>query len=566
MITVPAVVLVAALAAVLVLKPWQSGGTKPPVSHRTTKAISYEPADNSGPAARAAGAQHGGQLTVLTTDSFDHLDPAQVYNFDTAAFLQLVTRSLTVVRTNSDGTGTLVGDLATDPGTDVNGDCKTWRYTIRTGIQFADGTPLTSRDVAYGIARSFDPGLSTGGYVTLQQWLAGDDDYSADYSGPGSGDAAAPGVHTPDERTLELTFPQPHCDLPYAVSLPTTAPVPDGSRPSATTIDSKPPSSGAYQVSSRSANAITLTRNPHWQAASDPVRTGDPDVIIVQLNQDPDAISSRLIADQDANQRTIAWSTTDTAAATATGRVATGSLGYNLLLALNTKRLTNLNVRKAISYAINKTTLVGESVGTDSGTVTSTLIPPGLAGNVDNPDPYPFDAAKGRALLSAAAGQQVQLTLATSSNSSREVEVREISNNLEAIGIKVTWVKLSSDDFYTAVAGSADPYDMALVTSIPDWPSGYEHLRNLFGRSPVWDVTHLSDPAIYAEFDRIDALPLDQQIAAAGPLDAKILQDTAAAVPLFTVAGSYLYGSHVGPVPVSAAAGEPDLLTAYVTG
>jgi len=160
------------------------------------------------------------------------------------------------------------------------------------------------------------------------------------------------------------------------------------------------------------------------------VRTADPDVIIVQLNQDPDVISSRLIADtgrQPAHHGVVdnrhGGGHRDRPGDDRLARIQPAAGAEH-------QRLTNLTVRKAISYAIDKATLIGESVGTDSGYVTSTLIPPGLSCNVDNPDPYPFDAAKGRALLNAPAGQQVPLTLVTSSNSTRDLEVRQIANNL----------------------------------------------------------------------------------------------------------------------------------------
>ncbi|HWB34793.1 MAG TPA: ABC transporter substrate-binding protein, partial [Rugosimonospora sp.] len=482
LVTVPALLVVAALVAVLVLKPWQTDHPEPPLGQHTTKPISYEAADNTGPAVRPAGAVHGGQLTVLTTSSFDHLDPAQVYFFDEEAFLQLVVRTLTAVRTNPDGTGTLVGDLATDPGTDVNGDCRTWRYTLRDGVQFADGTPITSHDVAYGIARSFDPDLISG-FTTLQRWLAGDD-YNAGYTGPGSGDRQPPGVHTPDERTIELTFPTPHCDLPYAASLPTTAPIPDGSQPSASTVDDKPPSSGPYQVSTHTGSTVTLTRNPHWVAATDPLRTADPDVIVLKLSQDGATMASKLIADGDADQASLAWSTTDTADARATGRTITGSLGYNLLLAINTKRVTSLDVRKGIAYAIDKNQLIGETVGTDRAEPATSVIPAGFAGYQQNPEAFPFDPARAKTLVNAPSSE-LKLTVVSSTNSERDRELTLLKNMLRPAGIYLTATQVDTTDLFSTVDDPADPYDMALVTWSPDWPSGYQQLRDMFGRQPI---------------------------------------------------------------------------------
>ncbi len=85
----------------------------------------------------------------------------------------------------------LVGDLATNPGTDVNKDCKVWEFKLRDGLKYEDGSAITSKDVAYGIARSFAPELNEGPHY-IQQWLyPGGDAYNATYKGPYDGGADA---------------------------------------------------------------------------------------------------------------------------------------------------------------------------------------------------------------------------------------------------------------------------------------------------------------------------------------------------------------------------------------
>ncbi len=54
-----------------------------------------------------------------------------------------MTRSLTTYKETlqADGTVkmTVVGDMATDTGTDVNNDCKMWKYTLKDGLKYEDG-------------------------------------------------------------------------------------------------------------------------------------------------------------------------------------------------------------------------------------------------------------------------------------------------------------------------------------------------------------------------------------------------------------------------------------------
>jgi len=80
---------------------------------------------------------------------------------------------------------TLVGDLATDTGRTTDGG-KNWTYTLRDGVAWEDGSPITSADVKYGLEREFVSGYSEGP-TYFQSWIAGTDDFGSVYSGPYAG-------------------------------------------------------------------------------------------------------------------------------------------------------------------------------------------------------------------------------------------------------------------------------------------------------------------------------------------------------------------------------------------
>ncbi len=56
----------------------------------------------------------------------------------------------------------LVGDLATEPAVPTDGG-KTWKYTLRSGVKYQDGTTVTSKDVKYAIERPFAQDVINGG-------------------------------------------------------------------------------------------------------------------------------------------------------------------------------------------------------------------------------------------------------------------------------------------------------------------------------------------------------------------------------------------------------------------
>ena len=122
-----------------------------------TGAIATDPTDSKGPAPEVPGATRGGTFHILRESKISHLDPQRAYSFAGLMGSQLYARSLTAFTDDGKGNVTLVGDLAETPGMNVNSDCKVWEFKIKDGVKFEDGTAITSKEIAYGIARSFDP-------------------------------------------------------------------------------------------------------------------------------------------------------------------------------------------------------------------------------------------------------------------------------------------------------------------------------------------------------------------------------------------------------------------------
>src|SRR5215218_498235 len=100
-----------------------------------------------------ADATKGGTVTVLTlTGLTTTLDPSEIYYTDTSSIMSgLVTRSLTQYQYDPKSKQMiLVPDLATDLG-QHNDNYTKWTFTIRPGVKFEDGTPVTAKDVAFGM-------------------------------------------------------------------------------------------------------------------------------------------------------------------------------------------------------------------------------------------------------------------------------------------------------------------------------------------------------------------------------------------------------------------------------
>ena len=113
--------------------------------------------------------------------------------------MNLTTRRLTQYRTEADGTSVLVPDLATDLG-QVSEDGLTWTFTLKDGLKYEDGSPITAEDVAYGIKRSFAVDELPGGPTYQMDYLKDGDKYKGPYQ---DGEDFA-GVEAVDEKTIEI--------------------------------------------------------------------------------------------------------------------------------------------------------------------------------------------------------------------------------------------------------------------------------------------------------------------------------------------------------------------------
>jgi peptide/nickel transport system substrate-binding protein len=539
-----------------------------------TNVIATDPARSQGPAAEVPGAEPGGTVTIIRQNRISHLDPQRVYSFAGLMNAGLISRTVTGWIDRGDGQLTLVGDLATNTGDNVDGDCTVWEFTIKDGLKFEDGTPISSKEIAYGIARSFDPDL-TGGPTYLQEWLAGAD-YDTAWDFKANKTSLPPGLTTPDAKTIRFNFDQPRCDLPFALSLPASSPVP----PAADTgvdYDNRPVSSGPYMITDHTPGVqLVLDRNPNWDPATDPIRHQYPDRFVWSFGSDSDAATNRIIADGGDDRSALAWDGVSAAMVAETvndpalqARSLTSGTPSANRLTINTERVPDLNVRQALNYAINRQGFVQTLGGPTVASPMTTIMPSGTIGYQEY-DAYPAgatgDPAKAREVL---AGATPSLVLAAGDDSYGQETAAQLKGNLEQAGFTITVKTIPADDKLDQTKKRDNPWDLWLDSWAADWPSGAAILPVLFdGRSIKAEgnsnSSQLNDDALNAEFDRIQALPPDQQAGEWGPVDQQIMTDFAPAVPLYVDEAYFLHGSKVGGLFVSSVFGSPSFVNAYV--
>jgi peptide/nickel transport system substrate-binding protein len=521
------------------------------------------------PAASKSGAQSGGTLTILTPSSTVALDPASSQNLATTS-LSLLDRRLTTWDVQPGKNAKVVPDLATNTGVSSDGG-KTWTYTLKSGIKFSDGSPITSEDIKYGIERSFSNQLQ-GGLSYHKTLLVGGNTYA----GPFTGQQLA-SIVTPNDKTIVFHLNKSFGDWPWIASMPAFTPVKQ-SNGNPAVYAKAPITSGPYKVQSiNDGTALTLVRNKYWSKSTDAVRTATADKVVFEESQNQNTAVQNLVSDTgqykdafDAQYLGASDLASVAGNASAKSRVATSQAGPIEYLTLNTQRgeLANLDVRQALEYAVDKKSYLVASGGAQAGVLASTLITPGIAGRVDYnlySAPPSGDVAKAKSLLAKAGVTSLNLTLLTQNDSASLAQAQAIQQGLKRVNVNVTLKPEDADSFYTDVAVSHPTFDLSLMSWQPDFPSANSNISPLFDSSQIgngnYNVSQYSNPAVdtaiaaaQAEVNQSKAqsdwVAIDKQIMADAPI-----------VPLIYAKQSFLRGSGVGNFFIPSYPSYPDYMT-----
>ncbi|MET7649192.1 ABC transporter substrate-binding protein [Streptomyces sp. NPDC005426] len=531
-------------------------------------------------ASGAAGApKKGGTLTVLNSKPQDDFDPARLYTSGGGNVPSLVFRTLTT-RNREDGAAgsKVVPDLATDLGTPSK-NATVWTYTLKDGLKYEDGTAITSADIKYGIERSFAAELS-GGAPYLRDWLVG----GADYQGPYKDKKGLASIETPDAKTIVFHLNKPEGEFPYLATQTQTTPVPKA-KDTGTKYEEHPLSSGPYKVVRNEGDGerLTLERNTYWSAATDEERKAYPDRIDVRSGLDSAVINQRLSASQGADAAAV---TTDTNLGPAelakvsgdkklAARVGTGHFGYTNYIAFNpkVKPFDNPKVRQAISYAVDRTSVVNAAGGSSLAEPATTFLPDQASFGYTPYDAFPAgksgNAAKAKELLKEA-GYPNGLTVTLTHNNEKNFETSPeiataLQEALKKAGITVKLRGLESNAYSDTVYNVKTEPGFFLGGWGADWPSGGPFYAPIFdGRQIVkagynFNSAQLNDPAVNKEIDEINKLT-DLSAAAKrwGALDKKV-GEQALTVPLFHPVYKRLYGESVKNVVISDWTGVLDI-------
>lgn len=528
-------------------------------------------ADSTGPAAEVPGAKSGGTMEVLQRDSYAHLDPGQIYVSDEGSLATLLHRGLTGYKaTSNDGSKhEVVGDLATDSGTTTDGG-KTWKYTLKDGIKFQDGSAITSKDVRHTFERQFAAFINQGPPY-IQQWLA--DTPGADYrkllkDGPYKGKHLPNSIlETPDDKTIVFHFKTAHPDLPYALAMAGYAIVSEKGD-TQTKYDKAPVVTGPYKIKEfKSGKSMVLVKNTSWDPKTDPIRHQYVDQFNITFNQQFETSTKTLLADTGKDQAGLSFNNQVDAGNLSKvladpkmkSRTVSGYQPYVGQMNINMSHpaMKDKTIREAIAYALPITPFIRAFGGTAAMEPAGGIISPTVSGYDPSFDPFgkkkkpAGDPVKAKELLKKAGKEGMKLTFGYINTPEGQQYSTAMAAGLKKAGFNVQRQEIPAETFYDQVSKLDNNYDIFHTAWGADWPSASTVIPPLYdGRAiaeGAQNYSQVNDPKVNSEIDRINKITDPAKAAAEWEkLDQYMVKNVVNVVPTAYYKQTQIAGTKVG--------------------
>jgi peptide/nickel transport system substrate-binding protein len=360
----------------------------------------------------------------------------------------------TLMNFNATSTGVVPGLAAK---TSVSSGGKKYTFTLRPHLRFSDGTPLTAKDVrATFDAQRKDKANSNA--ADFAQWTS---------------------VSAPAANKVVITLKGPQPSLPSLLAAPWHAVFPASAVAKGASFWNKPVSAGPFRVQSLSGGGATVN------LAANPYYWGPKPAIPKFVFSDVEDENTRIIQ-LKAKQIDVAGELSPSSIPQLSGGGVSGEVvrqfgAYYIWMSNRKQPLSDVNVRKAISYAVDRDQ-INKLVWSGKNKPLGGLFPSTMSEHVNN-IPIKQDIAKAKSLLvgtQCASGCTVKIMV----RNGRPVDQKNaviIQQNLKLIGIDVQIENV--DNSVASQREASGDFDMegewlGLPLDIPDTYMNYAVLSN----------------------------------------------------------------------------------------
>ena len=499
------------------------------------------PAAETGGGDAASGAAADKELHIALNADIVSMDVHKTTN-DYIVPMNVFDTLFTIVK-NSDGTTSIEKSLVDDYS--ISDDGLTYTFSLKDGIVFSDGTPLTADDVKFTFERILtlpdsqqtDYAISIDG---AQEMLDGKTDELR-------------GITVQDDTHFTITLAEPFSGFLAELATPSTSIL---SRSLVTAagddfgnVPEKTIGTGPYIISSwERGSGLTFDYNPRYWGEEPSVKKVNAKVM--------DA-SSMDMAFQKGDLDIIDCLMLDSAIVDSTYKksysdriVSVDRLGMNYFM-LNEKTgpLSDASVRKAIQMAIDRQSILDVIYGGD-GKLEDGIYPSGcLSYSEANQGWLKYDPEAAEKLLADAGypdGFEMEIALDSGSADTAQNTVQIISQNLNDIGIKAN-IKTYDHASWLDLRNSGD-MNSFLALWILDYNDPDNIIYTFFGSEDNTKIRSDNYPDT-ATIERVAAaraiVDQDERMAEYAALEKKLVQDDAVWVPLFSLKHLFVISDRV---------------------
>ncbi len=411
-------------------------------------------------------------LVVLLSSQFSHLDPVELQTSDQGILMYLIYSYL--YRLNKDAVP--VSDLVESER--IESDKVTWTLTLKRGVSFHDGTPVTAEAVKYTIDRMLDPERKA-----PQQVLY----------------APIKEVRVLNPHTVQLITKHPFPALRYNLAHSNGAIVsPTADRKLGRDFGRQPVGSGPYRFAEWVAGQrVVLRRNdgapgakPYWETITFKtvpdtvtrelqVEKGEADVALRASPQD----APRLGASKDVKLLIVE-----------------GTRNAFFQLNLTRPPTDDLRVRQALNYAVDKEAII-KVVMNGAAVLSRTVLEKPLLGSKPL-GPYPYDPARARQLLkeAGAEGATIDIIVSQGHHIQDAPTGEAVANYLKAVGLKVNLRPIGDQPTYIDQMGRREHSAAFIAWSFGTFDPDQVLRRLFYGETAgkPWNFGAFQDGAVDA--------------------------------------------------------------------
>jgi oligopeptide transport system substrate-binding protein len=393
----------------------------------------------SGSAGGGGGSGSSKSVAINLEQTVKDLDSAQTTDSVSTEILQNVMSGLYRLDPNSRP----FPDMA--EGVDISEDGLNHTFTLRDGIKWSNGDPVTSQDFKYAWLRALDPKTASLYAYIISTFVKGADEYN---TGKGSPDDVA--IETPDDKTLKVTLLSP---APYWLGLTsffTYLPqqqkfVEQQGDKYANGIENLL-YNGPYKLTQfNPTSGVTVVKNEdYWNADNVDISKVEAKIVketetavnLFESGQlDETVIDSEYVTEYKGKPELVTIT-----------QFATGWLSFNFDVPI----LQNENVRRAIQMGFDRAAMNNKIL--NNGSVAATgLVPDGIAGpgdqtfrEAEGPTMPEYDAQKAKELFQKGTeevGENPEIEILTYDDSASRDLATFLQSELEKMGAKIN-VKL----------------------------------------------------------------------------------------------------------------------------